>query len=67
MPKTRNKTDGYLKAPDVCERYGVSDMWLWRRLKDDPKFPRPMVVGRIRYFRVSDLELWEKRQAHRAA
>lgn len=24
----------YLTARQVCERYGVSDMWLWRRIAE---------------------------------
>jgi predicted DNA-binding transcriptional regulator AlpA len=66
-PKTRNTTDGYLRAPELCKRYGVSDMWLWRRLRDDPSFPKPMRINRIRYFRISELEAWERRQQRRRA
>jgi hypothetical protein len=25
-------------------------MWLWRHVKFDPKFPRPVVIGGRRYF-----------------
>ena len=33
------------------ERYGGrSSMWLWRHLKFDPKFPRPVVISGRRYF-----------------
>jgi predicted DNA-binding transcriptional regulator AlpA len=33
----------YLTAAQVKRRYGdVSDMWLWRRFKNDPHFPKPL-------------------------
>jgi hypothetical protein len=35
-------------------------MTLWRWLKDsDLKFPQPMRIGRLRYWRLSDLVAWE--------
>lgn len=54
----------YLRAPQVCERYGgVSFMWLARTLKRDPSFPRPVKLGRLRFFKVSDLVEWERAAA----
>jgi hypothetical protein len=32
----------YLPRAGARRRYGVSDMWIHRRLHDDPRFPRPM-------------------------
>jgi predicted DNA-binding transcriptional regulator AlpA len=41
-------------------------MTLWRWLKNtELKFPQPMHIGRLRYWRVSDLVEWE-RSASRA-
>jgi predicted DNA-binding transcriptional regulator AlpA len=58
---------GFLPARRVRERYGVTDMTLWRWLRDEEKnFPQPIYLGRFRYFRVSDLENWE-RQMERAS
>ncbi len=55
---------GYLTAGQVRARYGGrSDMWLWRRLEDDPHFPKPMRVKTKRYWRVADLLEWEERNA----
>jgi predicted DNA-binding transcriptional regulator AlpA len=54
--------DQFLPARQVWERYGVTSMTLWRWLKDDDlKFPHPMRIGRLRYWRVSDLVQWETR------
>lgn len=53
-----------LTAPQVRARYGRrSDMWLWRLLRNDPSFPRPLVINSRRYWKVSDLEAWEIFQA----
>jgi hypothetical protein len=54
--------DHYLTAAQARARYGgVSDMWLWRRLRDDPDFPRPLVVGSRRIFKLSQLVAWERK------
>jgi predicted DNA-binding transcriptional regulator AlpA len=51
----------FLPARQVWQRYGVTSMTLWRWLKDvDLKFPHPMRIGRLRYWRVSDLVEWER-------
>jgi predicted DNA-binding transcriptional regulator AlpA len=50
----------YLPARQVWERYGVTSMSLWRWLRDpDLRFPKPMRIGRFRYWRLSDLIAWE--------
>jgi hypothetical protein len=50
----------YLTSGQVRERYGNrSDMWLWRKLKYDPKFPRPMVTGRLRLWDEDKLDQYD--------
>ena len=52
----------FLKARQVRARYGdVSHMWLVRRQKD-VGFPSPTILGGIRFWKLSDLERWEKDQ-----
>src|SRR5713226_5965083 len=52
----------FLKARQVRARYGdVSHMWLVRRQKD-VGFPSPLFFGGIRFWKLSDLERWEKDQ-----
>src|SRR5262245_28400074 len=47
--------DPLLRAIQVRERYGnASDMWVHRKLKNDPTFPRPIYLGPVRYWRLSD-------------
>ncbi len=50
----------WLRAPDIRQRYRVSDMWIDRRLKDDSGFPKPSRFGRHRFWRLADLEAWEQ-------
>jgi hypothetical protein len=58
--------DVLLRALQVRKRYGdCSDMWLHRRLHDDSGFPKPVYVGPVRYWRLSDLLAWERAQAER--
>jgi predicted DNA-binding transcriptional regulator AlpA len=41
---------------------GVSDMWLWRKLRDDPTFPRQVYIGRRRFWREADIIAWLESQ-----
>jgi len=56
--------DTYLPAAQVLRRYGVSAMSVHRWLRD-PKlnFPRPLYIGRYRYWRVAELAAWERDRA----
>jgi hypothetical protein len=45
--KRRSRKRSYSTSRQVRERYGGrSQMWLWRKLKYDPKFPRPLLMGK---------------------
>ncbi|MBN8978921.1 MAG: AlpA family phage regulatory protein [Rhizobiales bacterium] len=50
----------YLQDKQVAERYGVSRGCIWRWVKTDPNFPKPVSLspGSTRW-RVKDLEAWE--------
>ena len=57
-------TEKRIQASHVRELCGgVSDMWLWRRLKDDPQFPRPVYIARRRFWREADVLAWLEAQA----
>jgi predicted DNA-binding transcriptional regulator AlpA len=62
-----NKKRGavYLTAPEVLARYGVSHMFLVRRLATDPDFPKPTYIGRMRFFKINELEEYERKCAMR--
>ena len=56
-------------AAQVCIRYGGrSHMWLWRRLKSDPTFPRPMRCSgsHLRLFDNDELDAYDAAQARDA-
>jgi predicted DNA-binding transcriptional regulator AlpA len=58
----------YLPAAAVRARYGVSDMSLWRWLRDDSLgFPPPIRINNRRFWRLSCLEAWEASRAEGGA
>jgi hypothetical protein len=61
---TNESDDIYLNARQLLARYGgKSQMWLYRRLRDDPSFPRPIYIAKHRYWKLSTQVEWEKQQA----
>jgi predicted DNA-binding transcriptional regulator AlpA len=63
IPEVRDApeaSDVLLTGPGVRLRYGgKSNVWLWRVLRDDPHFPRPMKIRHQRYWRLSELMAYE--------
>jgi predicted DNA-binding transcriptional regulator AlpA len=59
----------YLTASQICERFGVSLMWIIRRQKD-AGFPKPIrfTISKTarRFWRIADVEKWECERANRA-
>jgi hypothetical protein len=54
----------YLPAAAVRARYSVSDMSLWRWLRDvELGFPQPLRINGRRFWKVSDLEAFEAARA----
>ncbi|MHC2718258.1 hypothetical protein [Bradyrhizobium diazoefficiens] len=58
----------WISARQVLARYGGrSEMWLNRKLygdkktKPDPDFPKPAYSGRLRFFRLDELEQYDKK------
>jgi hypothetical protein len=60
MAKKQTPSAVYLTAPEVQNRYSVSHMFLVRRLQTDPDFPKPIYIGRLRFFKIKELEDYEK-------
>lgn len=50
----------FLSDTDLSERYGVHRTTVWRWVRNDPAFPRPIALsaGCTRWKR-SDIEYWE--------
>jgi predicted DNA-binding transcriptional regulator AlpA len=58
----------FLTAPQVLDRYNISDMSLHRWLNNpELNFPKPMKINRRRYFKEADLITWERQRAGIAA
>ncbi len=56
----------YLTAGQVRERYGVSDMWLWRYMRQHG-FPKPVQFGgptSARHWKIAEIEEWERERAN---
>jgi predicted DNA-binding transcriptional regulator AlpA len=46
----------------VRARYGgTSDMWIYRKIKHDPDFPKPSYLGRLMMFSVSELDQYDRK------
>jgi hypothetical protein len=63
MQTQLSENDEYAPSRYVQRRYKVSHMWIERRLKDDPTFPRPIYIAKRRYFHVPALLAWERSKA----
>lgn len=60
----------YLSAAQIMERFGVSHMWLIRRMADS-NFPKPIRFSTARtsrrFWRLADVEQWERERSTGAA
>lgn len=51
----------YISINQVRARYGnISHMWVERKIKTDPRFPQPKYFGRLRFFKISEVEEYER-------
>jgi hypothetical protein len=67
-PDSDDEHERLLTAAQVKRRYGgVSDLWLWRRLRDESGFPKPIFICRRRFWRLSALIAWERSRSVGAA
>lgn len=58
----------YISGPEVRARYGISQTTHWRWENDTTiGFPKPLKVGGMRLFKLSELEAWEAAQAAKSA
>jgi hypothetical protein len=60
--------DAFLPAARVRARYGVSAMSLHRWLRHPTlRFPKPLYIGRYRYWKLRELIEWERSRARSEA
>lgn len=51
----------WMTSNQVCARYGgKSHMWLWRKVKCDPAFPKPVYFGRMMMFSVAEQDEYDR-------
>ena len=56
----------FIPGPAVARRYNVSSMTIYRWLDNaELGFPRPLYIGRFRFWRVDELVKWENRRPAR--
>jgi hypothetical protein len=67
MAERQNDDDSFLPTSRVTRRYGVSKMFVERRLANDPTFPRPHYFGKRRFWKLAELRRWEAQQTERKA
>jgi predicted DNA-binding transcriptional regulator AlpA len=66
-PTAGGADEVFLSSQQVRSRYGgISDMTLWKWLKDDG-YPKPMTMGTRRYWRLSDIVAFEIQQTGKKA
>jgi predicted DNA-binding transcriptional regulator AlpA len=56
--------DELIPDPQVCERYSIVSMTLWRWDHDQTlHFPKPVRIRRRKYRKLAELVAWERAQA----
>lgn len=53
----------FLTDRQVANRYGVHRTTPWRWAKEDPTFPRPVKLGGVTRWKLSEIEAWEAQRA----
>ena len=56
----------YLNSKRTCERYGRGLVWLWRIRKNDPDFPKPIVINKHLLFVEDELDAYDESRRARA-
>ena len=58
----------FLSAKQLRERYGVSDMTLWRWIRHhELNFPQPVYINGRRFWAEAGVDAFDERQQQRAA
>lgn len=65
-PNPKPNSNKLIIAAAVRKMFGgVSDMTIWRWVQDEKlDFPKPLYIGRTRYWREAELVAWVEAQQH---
>jgi hypothetical protein len=68
IAETPPQLKAYITSIQLRERYGHrSEMWVTRIMATDPNFPRPIKIGRFRFWELAALEAYERSLIKRGA
>lgn len=63
----KRQASEFLTGPDVRARYQRSHATIWRwTTSSQLEFPKPIQINGLNYWRRSELEAWEAKQATRS-
>jgi hypothetical protein len=58
----RKRNRQFIGVPELRERWnGCSHMFVERKIKNDPSFPKVYRIGRHRFFDLDEIEVYEQR------
>jgi hypothetical protein len=61
QPKPITADTKWMSSVQLRQRYGgKSHMWIVRKLKNDPNFPRPVYDGRMQQFSVAEFDAYDR-------
>ncbi|WP_443136863.1 helix-turn-helix transcriptional regulator [Mesorhizobium sp. ORS 3428] len=66
-PENPTSRTHFLTAPMVADRYSITPMTVWRWLQSNKiGFPKPIYIGKRRYWLESELFEWERSRRENA-
>jgi len=58
-----DETERFLRGAKVQQRYDTSRFTILRWMKDEAvRFPKPIIINRQNFWRLSDLQDWDAKQ-----
>jgi predicted DNA-binding transcriptional regulator AlpA len=65
---SESQSETFLTSKQIRARYGgLSKMWIERRLADNSGFPHPIKLGHLRFWKLAEIEAWERASAMKHA
>lgn len=59
--RNRQRNRQFIGVPELCERWNnCSHMFIEKKLRNDPAFPKVYRIGRHRFFELDEIEAYEQ-------